>query len=274
MTRKEQRSGFTLVELLIAVAITVLIVVLLGTMFSSLTSTTSRANQRIDVFRDARAALQMMERDLTGIVRAQQTAYLTLDNLWQDGSDAYSTRTSGTPNLQIFALISAKNRIPGATAAAPGDVCAVGYYCAWDTLKHAYTLRRFFRNSQVTYEAIKGQVNGETLNYITPAMLYTPAATDDILASYVWNLDIRAYKQDGTRDTSYPGNALIVIDPGRPDVVSVAAIEVSFNAISPEAARAVTALSTNPADWMNPASQNYIRLIRPNAYEFRTRIQL
>src|SRR6476620_10188648 len=65
------REAFTIVELLIATAITALIVVLLGTMFGSLTSTTSRANQRIDSFRDARAALQMMERDLANLVRTQ-----------------------------------------------------------------------------------------------------------------------------------------------------------------------------------------------------------
>src|SRR5438552_129711 len=114
MSRRERATGFTLVELLIAVAITVLIVVLLGTMFGSLTKTTSRANQRIDAFRDARAALQMMERDLTGLVHAQQTAYLALDNVWHDGNDQYSTRTNGTPNLQFFALIAAKNQLPGA----------------------------------------------------------------------------------------------------------------------------------------------------------------
>ena len=57
-------GGFTLVELLIAAAITVVIVVMLGLMLGSLMSSASHASQRVDAFRDARAALQMMERDL------------------------------------------------------------------------------------------------------------------------------------------------------------------------------------------------------------------
>src|SRR5436305_817476 len=67
----ESIRGFTLVELLIAAAITVIIVVLLGLMLSSLMSSAARASQRVDAFRDARAALQMMERDLSNVVRTQ-----------------------------------------------------------------------------------------------------------------------------------------------------------------------------------------------------------
>src|SRR5204862_6092509 len=65
------RAGFTIVELLVASAITLGIVVLLGIMFGAITRTTSRANQRTDAFRDARAALQMMERDFSNLVRTQ-----------------------------------------------------------------------------------------------------------------------------------------------------------------------------------------------------------
>ena len=58
-----------MVELLIAAAITVVIVVMLGLMLGSLMSSASHASQRVDAFRDARAALQMMERDLSNLVR-------------------------------------------------------------------------------------------------------------------------------------------------------------------------------------------------------------
>src|SRR5437660_5218453 len=61
-------GGFTLAELLIATGITAIIVVLLGTMLGSLLNTASRANQRIDAFREARAALQMIERDFSNLV--------------------------------------------------------------------------------------------------------------------------------------------------------------------------------------------------------------
>src|SRR4029453_8175040 len=66
-----RERAFTLAELLIATGITAIIVVLLGTMLGSLLNTASRSNQRIDAFREARAALQMIERDLSNLVRAQ-----------------------------------------------------------------------------------------------------------------------------------------------------------------------------------------------------------
>src|SRR5438874_9375566 len=64
-------GGFTLVELLIATGITVLIVVMLGWMLGSLMSSATHTTQRVDAFRDARAALQMIERDLRNLVRSQ-----------------------------------------------------------------------------------------------------------------------------------------------------------------------------------------------------------
>src|ERR1700746_1620799 len=67
----EHKSGFTMLELLIATGITTVIVVLLGTMLGSLMNTASHTTQRVDAFRDARAALQMMERDLSNLVRTQ-----------------------------------------------------------------------------------------------------------------------------------------------------------------------------------------------------------
>ena len=68
-SRRKQTAGFTLAELLVATAISALIVAFLGSMFVSLANTGSKATQRLDVFRDARAALQLIERDLTGIVK-------------------------------------------------------------------------------------------------------------------------------------------------------------------------------------------------------------
>src|SRR6266446_4982247 len=133
-------GGFTLVELLIATGITVAIVLMLGWMLSSLMSTASHATQRVDAFRDARAALQVMQRDLRNLVRTQwnpdpftnpppattlpvtrPAAYFALDKRWQDvANDPYSDPANGNPNRQMFGLIATKSSLPG-------DMCAVGY---------------------------------------------------------------------------------------------------------------------------------------------------
>src|SRR5437667_3368293 len=164
--QRERVSAFTFVELLIATGITVAMVLMLGWMLGSLMSSASHANERVDAFRDARAALQMMERDLRNLVRTQwnpdpftnqilapcasslvlttavtvPAAYFALDNLYADPAAG---------NQQLYALIA------DTTSGSSGDVCAVGYYCRWDDQLHAYTLRRFFRNSTATFAVMR-----------------------------------------------------------------------------------------------------------------------
>src|SRR5881394_4618224 len=106
---RRSRAAFTLVELLIATGITVAMVLMLGLMLGSLMSSASHATERVDAFRDARAALQMIERDLRNLVRTQwnpdpftnpppastqpvtkPAAYFAVDKVWQDPNDPYT----------------------------------------------------------------------------------------------------------------------------------------------------------------------------------------
>jgi type II secretory pathway pseudopilin PulG len=275
----ESIRGFTLVELLIATGITVAIVLMLGLMLSSLMSTASHATQHVDAFRDARAALQTMERDVRNLVALPAStptpaptpappvaaAYFAAANIWQPGPndppDPYST---GNPNAQIFALISAK------TSASPtpflGDVCAVGYYCRWEGDR--YTLRRIFRNSADTFSVLQASaINGVYYASASPSpspALYTPSASDDVLAAYVWNFSVKMYDAAGNL-IAYP----YICDPNSttPNPLP-AAIEISFNVMSPQGARTVMSVSSNPADWMSMNAN----LVAPHAYQFRSRI--
>src|SRR6266403_2059536 len=250
-------GGFTLVELLIATGITVAIVLMLGWMLSSLMSTASHATQRVDAFRDARAALQVMQRDLRNLVRTQwttptqpqtlPTAYFALDNIYTDP-------VAG--NQQLYALVSAK------TTASSGDVCAVGYYCRWDDQLHAYTLRRFFRDSAATFTVMQGAVS-----YAADSVLYVPGASYAVLAAYVWNLKITMYDSGGAVINTYP----YICDPDATTPKTLpAAIEISFNAMSPQAARTVMSVTSDPSVWMNMDAN----LVKPHAYQFRSRINL
>lgn len=250
---RHPRSAFTLFEMLIAVTITVLIVVMLSSIFCSLASTSLRANQRIDSFRDARSALNMMKRDMTNLVRAVPTAYFALADQYSDPN------TATVKNRQIYGLTAIKNGL--------GDLCAVGYYCRWDSAKHAYTLRRYFTDSATTLTTLKN--NGAGI-YAPVDKLFTPGTSDEAVAAYAWNLQVTAYKADGTVDNTYP----LKIDPSNPAAVLPAALEISFDAISPQAAQALMTASSNPNDWMDSTAANYKRFITPNMYEFRTRINL
>jgi len=256
-------GGFTLAELLIATGITAIIVVLFGTMLGSLLNTASRANQRIDAFREARAALQMIERDFSNLVPTQwniQTptpspitrpaAYFALENIYTDPA---------TGNQQIYGLVAVK--AAGSPTPSVGDVCAVGYYCRWEG--NRYTLRRFFRDSAHTFSALQNAVS-----YAADSDLYDLNAADarnDVVAAYVWDFKVAIYDASGNLQTTYP---YICDQSATTPTVLPAAIEISFNAMSPQAARTVMSVSSSPADWMNMN----VNLVNPHTYQFRTRI--
>jgi type II secretory pathway pseudopilin PulG len=275
----ESIRGFTLAELLIATGVTVIIVVLLGTMLGSVLNTASRTNQRIDAFRDARAALQMIERDLSNLVRAQwnpdpfpspvpqpcaasttsttsvtrPAAYFALKNIYADPAAG---------NQQIFGLVALNAN--GSPTPSAGDVCAVGYYCRWEG--NRYTLRRFFRDSTHTFTVLQNAGS-----YAADSALYDLNAADarnDLIAAYVWNFTVVVYDSNGNRYTTYP---CVCDQSATTPTLLPAAIEISFNAMSPQAARTVMSVSSSPADWMTMNVMN-ANLVNPHTYQFRTRI--
>jgi len=255
-------GGFTLVEVLIAAVITVVIVVMLGLMLGSLMSSASHASQRIDAFRDARAALQMMERDMANLVQLPATSPPLMSAAYLALTDSYTDpNTAPSKNQQLYALCAMKNQ-PGPGPS--GDVCAVGYYCRWDT--NHYVLCRYLSNSSTAFQIFQAfQGSG----YAPASALYTPNSTDEGLASYVWNFNVTMYKSDGTVISSYP----YICDPdGITTNALPAAIEISFNAMSPQAVRTFMSVSSNPNDWMDTTTQNYQLLVKPHTYQFRTRI--
>ena len=95
--KRRSRDAFTLVELLIATGITVLIVVTLGWMLGSLMGSASHATARVDAFRDARAALQMMERDLRNLVRTQWSPDPFSNPTPTPGTGPVAGRRAGAP---------------------------------------------------------------------------------------------------------------------------------------------------------------------------------
>jgi type II secretory pathway pseudopilin PulG len=269
---RRSHAAFTLVELLIATGITVAMVLMVGLMLGSLMSSASHATERVDAFRDARAALQMIERDMRNLVRTQwdirtspiptptpvpitrAAAYFALKDIYADPA------TAGNHNQQLYALVAAK------TTASSGDVCAVGYYCQWDNQLHAYSLRRFFWDSAATFAVIQGAGS-----YAADSVLYVPGASDAVMAAYIWNFKITMYNSAGTVINTYP----YICDPNAttPNPLP-AAIEIAFNAMSPQAARTVMSVSSSANDWMDTTTPNYQRLIAPHAYQFRSRINL
>ena len=96
---------------------------------------------------------------------------------------------------------------------------------------------------------------------------------DPVLAAFVWNLQITVYDAAGTIPTT-PTYPCVCDGSATSPAMLPAAVENSFNAMSPQAARTVVSVSSSANDWMDTTTQNYQRLILPHAYQFRSRINL
>lgn len=282
-------KAFTIAELLVAAGISVAIVAMLGVMFTSLTKTVSHTTASADTFRDARAAIHMMERDFSAVIAARPGAYFAVDTDSAGGG--------GAAIRQLEAVVAAKNQPAGNPTPAPGDACAVRYYCFWDGTARTYTLKRFFRDSKSTATVYQSLYAGGT-GYVDVGNLYcsnvttcaTPATADEPLAAYVWALRVTAFDANdniispmndssGYQTTTAPYSC----DPSGSSNALPAAIEISFKAMSPTAARTVIAATASQGSnaytvWLSGETATpdplYTRLIEPNTYVFRTRIAL
>jgi type II secretory pathway pseudopilin PulG len=237
MRRGDNNAGFTIAELLIAIAITLLLVTILFRVFTAAASQWQAADQRIDAFRDARAAMQLMARDLGRADVHGSPQMLTLADPSADfAKEAYAV----TP-------ISNNGK---------SELCTVGYYLSYDAVTHAYSLKRLFKNSDLTSTSLAHPSPDFTTLYAKDSP--TP---DEVIPAYVWDLEIR------------PG-------VGK-DVVAVTTasdtwnwLEIRFKSMSPAAARKVRATAVSENTWLDPTQPLYKTLILPSEQQFVSRVTL
>lgn len=239
--REEQRShrgAFTLVEVLISIAITTVIVVLLFQVFAAAATQWQASDQRIDTFRDARAALHLITRDLSRAHVGANAGMLRLSDTVRDfAKEAYAVTQSAN---------SGKS-----------DLCAVGYYCEWDGGAKTYTLKRLFRDSDAAFALLKGA----TAPNFT-ALFAKDSAVEEAVAAYVWDLQFRPGVED---------KAVNATSAQPPDWRWV---EVRFKSMSPAAARRLRDLAVDESTWFDAASPTYKTHILPFEQQFVTRVSL
>lgn len=241
------RCAFTLVELLVAISITVVIVVLLARVFTSAATQWQAADQRIDSFRDARAALQTIARDLS---RADLTG----------GADMLTLRdydVSGTVGFakEAFAITPAPN-------SGKSDLCTVGYYLVWDGTNKAYHLKRLFRESDETETSLANATPKYAALFTKPTTAPEQARIEEDIATYVWDLRFS------------PGTLSDIEAPTANPSIKWQWVEVRFKAMSAAAARKLAGMSVSQTIWDDPTTADYRRLILPSEQQFVTRIKL
>lgn len=261
------RAGFTLVEMVVAVAITLMLVVLMTQVIGQSNTIWTRSNENADTFREARAALQMMAQEI-GQVRAMALPKTTFPLLALQVSP--ETQPEDQKNEEIYALTSIPN-------SGKADLCAVGYFCRWNSTLNTYTLARQFSNSDVTYASMKTVFNGASpmspqaafgLLYQRAASNTSGAAVDD-LAAYVWDLHFMIPNVSGLgagETTQFPqGYFSLELPPW---------VEVRCKALGMAAAKHLAQASLSRDVWFSPNSPAYQTYIRPYQKEFVTRIGL
>ena len=263
-------SGFTLIELLLAITMSVMILAFLMQSFSITVGVWRDAEARTDTFREARAALDLMARDLRTVVPAINPPFIT------------GTTTNGNPpmlvldydpatppadqaNDEVYAISSLPNQ-------GKSDLCMVGYRCVWDANAKCYILRRLFKDSDTMFgDFTKSQkkVSPGFLDYYSRTN-----AIDDDAASYVWDLRFRPCDNTGASAGIYPRRSYSTDFP--------ACIEISFKAVGASAVERLKTMPVTQATWLdqNPdltpraTDPTYQRNIQPYLQQFVLRVKL
>jgi hypothetical protein len=205
--------------------------------FAAAASQWQSSEQRIDTFRDARAALQIMTRDLGRADTNGAAQMLTLSDPFSDfAKEAYAI----TP-------------IPNA---GKSDLCSVGYYCAYDGTAHAYSLKRLFKNSDLTFTSLATASPDFTVLYQKDSPV-----PDEIAAAYAWDLQVRpGIGQNTVAITTAPSTWNW--------------LEIRFKSMSPAAGRKIRNTPIDLSTWFDATSPLYQTYILPYEQQFVTRIIL
>lgn len=148
--------AFTLIELLVAMAVFAILVVMLMGMVDSASKLWRQSENRMDSYRETRAAIAIMSRDLRNALAGTNTNYILLnENAYPFLADAEkSTNYAGA----IF-FLAAEPANAQQTGSNRSDVSMVGYFLAYGNSSmvaaaqagSAMNLYRYFRSSDVTY---------------------------------------------------------------------------------------------------------------------------
>ncbi len=250
-----KKSAFTLLELMVAMAIMALLLVLLLNMVDSATKLWRVNENRVDSYREARAALGIMARDLENALAGSTNTNHFLVN--ESAFPVFSTLggaltdTNNGGALFFLSALPAKAQENGENKS---DVCQVGYFLALSrtpaSTNQTLNLYRYFRSSDETFT----NLTAGTL-FLNPSI---GESGEELLARHIVGLSVRAYTLTNNSLVKFSAST----NTPMPDLM-----EISISAINQDAAKK---LDNTVANWTNTSSA----IIRPVLQTFTTRIQL
>jgi len=254
--------GFSLIELMVAMAVLSILIVILMSLVDGATKLWKLNENRVDSYREARAAINTIAADLgTMMVTTNQDLFAynidsKLPSSAQKPSDASNIFfLSGQPNF-------AQDHPPQNESSSKldpnrGNVCVVGYFLAFDNITtdapKSMNLYRYFKSSGDAFEAIK-------TNTLLPDSLLTGPSGAEVLARNITSFRIKAYtvKEDGSTG-EYKRSA----DTPLPDF-----FDIELTALNNEVVKRFK--KDDKAPWLDKNSL----ATKQNARTFRTRVRL
>jgi type II secretory pathway pseudopilin PulG len=234
-------------EVLVAISVLSVLLVILLNIVQNATSLWRGAENKVEAYREARAALQVMSSDLKNILPTINT-------------DFFRTNLTNTPNIGFLAALPISSQD---TTSSKSDICAVGYFVAYDNKspvagdngRQSYNLYRYFVESNETFDKLKN--NPKNILDIDPNRL-------EILAHNVMSFNATYFKTDGTNFSEW----------NRPPATNMPdLVEIKITSVNNERTMRFKARDAD-AEWKdfaaNTNSPDYLK----NTKTFTTRIKL
>lgn len=255
--------GFSLLEVLVSISILSLLLVLLLSMVDSATRLWRSNENRVDAYREARAAINTMAKDLGSIRPLPGTDFFFTD---ADSEPSVPNSASANHMKGRLFFVSALP-LEEQTAGAKSDLCTVGYFLAYERTglvgggPKSYNLYRYLLSSNETFPGLR---DGNLSAKIEPDA--SPTGNAELLAKNIVGFEVKAWTV--TPAATAGGAATLSQFTKSAATPAPDLVEITLQAISNDAARRLS--PTTAADWER---QNDPRL-KQDVRKFTTRIAI
>lgn len=244
--RKSRRAGgFTLLELLVAMAVLSVLLIVMMNMVDSATKLWKQTENSVDAYRESRAALNTMARDF-------QYATVGTNYQWvRFNTNSGAANTNYGSNAFFLTALPSNSQKTDSKS----DICEVGYFLALDrtaaSTNRTLNLYRYFRSSDQTFTNLKDS---------TPFTgIVTGSTGEEILARNIVRMSITPVSTNAAGE--WTASYVPTIDSPLPQLV-----EISLTAINQDLAKKLN----TTADWANTNSL----LMKQATQTFTTRVFL
>ena len=165
--QRNRAIGFSLIEILVAMTVLAVLLVILLSMVDGATRLWRESERRVDSYREARAALNLITDDLSSFYASPDQHFFSVALESSEIEDLVNGAASPSEGHALFFITSLSRSAQDPTGNR-SDLCTVGYFLAFGkssqsaTDKGSYNLYRYFLSSDVTFENIETYVTARS----------------------------------------------------------------------------------------------------------------